>query len=203
VTRRRIDLDEDVGVATYREAFGRTRAVQPGAAGLVGSLNEPATETEETGGAEAGSAEAEDIAGYDEETHAAGISDEVSAKRRVSPARLAAISSLLVVVVLAGLTGWLGVRTYQSDQAGEQHKLFLQVGWQAALNLTTIDWQEADRDVQRILDSATGTFHDDFQQRSQPFVDVVKRAQSKSVGTITEAGLESESGNDAQVLVAV
>jgi len=37
----------------------------------------------------------------------------------------------------------------------------------------------------------------------QPFIDTVKQAQSKSVGTVTEAGLESESENDAQVLVAV
>ena len=71
------------------------------------------------------------------------------------------------------------------------------------MNLTTIDWQEADSDIQRILDSATGTFYDDFQKRSQPFVQVVKQAQSKSVGTVTEAGLETESGDQAQVLVAV
>jgi Mce-associated membrane protein len=108
-----------------------------------------------------------------------------------------------LVVVLAGLTGWLGFRTYQSHQADEQRKLFLQVGRQGALNLTTIDWQHADADVQRILDSATGTFYDDFQKRAGPFVEVVKQAQSKSVGTIAEAGLESVSDNGAQVLVAV
>jgi Mce-associated membrane protein len=81
--------------------------------------------------------------------------------------------------------------------------LFLQVGRQGALNLTTIDWQHAEGDVQRILDSATGTFYDDFQKRSQPFVEVVKQAQSKSVGSIAEAGVESISGDSAQVLVAV
>jgi len=37
----------------------------------------------------------------------------------------------------------------------------------------------------------------------QPFVDVVRQTQSKSVGTVTEAGVESESGDQAQVLVAV
>ena len=81
--------------------------------------------------------------------------------------------------------------------------MFLQVGRQGALNLTTIDFAEADTDIQRILDSATGTFYDDFSKRSQPFVDVVKQAHSKSVGTVTEAGLESASADQAQVLVAV
>jgi Mce-associated membrane protein len=147
----------------------------------------------------------EDSADYDEEAADEEAADEEAAppKPRMSHLRLATIAGLVLVVALAGLTGWLGFRTYQSHQADEQHKLFLQVGRQGALNLTTIDWQQADKDVQRILDSATGTFYDDFQKRAGPFVEVVKQAQSKSVGTIAEAGLESESDGDAQVLVAV
>jgi len=144
----------------------------------------------------------EDSADYDEEP---ADEDAAPPKPRMSHLRLATIAGLVLVVALAGLTGWLGFRTYQSHQADEQHKLFLQVGRQGALNLTTIDWQQADKDVQRILDSATGTFYDDFQKRSGPFVEVVKQAQSKSVGTIAEAGLEPNSITDsgAQVLVAV
>ncbi|MDT5045406.1 MAG: Mce-associated rane protein [Mycobacterium sp.] len=142
----------------------------------------------------------EDSADYDGE---ADEEEAGPAKPRMSHVRLATIAGLVLVVALAGLTGWLGFRTYQSHQADEQHKLFLQVGRQGALNLTTIDWQQADKDVQRILDSATGTFYDDFQKRAGPFVEVVKQAQSKSVGTIAEAGLESESDDGAQVLVAV
>jgi Mce-associated membrane protein len=71
------------------------------------------------------------------------------------------------------------------------------------VNLTTIDWQHADADVQRILDGATGQFHDDFASRAGPFVDVVKKAKSITVGTVTEAGLESETADTAQALVAV
>ena len=71
------------------------------------------------------------------------------------------------------------------------------------MNLTTIDWQKAESDVQRILDGATGEFHDDFAKRSQPFIDVVKQSRSTAVGTITEAGLESETAGTALVLVAV
>jgi Mce-associated membrane protein len=125
------------------------------------------------------------------------------ARPRMSPVRLATILGLVAVVALAALTGWLGFRAYESRKAADERSLFLQVGRQGALNLTTIDWEHADSDVQRILDSATGSFYDDFQNRSAPFVQVVKQAKSKSVGNVTEAGVESESGNDAQVLVAV
>ena len=121
----------------------------------------------------------------------------------MSHVRLALIAGLVLVLALGGLTGWLGFRAYQSHQVDAQRKVFLQVGRQGAMNLTTIDFQHADDDVKRILDSATGTFYDDFQQRAQPFTEVVKQVRSKSVGTVTEAGLESESADEAQVLVAV
>jgi Mce-associated membrane protein len=147
---------------------------------------------------EADGGEAED---YDAEDEAA----DTPAKPRMSHVRLAMIAGLVLVLALGGLSGWLGFRAYESHQADEQRKLFLQVGRQGALNLTSINFQNAEGDVQRILDSATGTFYDDFQKRAQPFIDVVKQAQSKSVGTIAEAGLvpESVSENEAEVLVAV
>ena len=124
-------------------------------------------------------------------------------KRTLSHVGLATALGLVVVLALGGLVGWLGWRAYQSHQAEQQRALFLQVGKQAAINLTTIDFEHADTDVKRIIDSATDTFYDDFSKRSQPFVDVVKQARSKSTGEVTAAGVESETGDSAQVLVAV
>jgi Mce-associated membrane protein len=122
------------------------------------------------------------------------------ARRRV---RQALIACVAIVTGLAGLAGWLGYQDYVSRQAQQRHDLFLTVARQAALNLTSISYTEADADVTRILDSAVGGFRNDFQQRSQSFVAVVKEAQSTSVGTIIDAGMESERDNQASVLVAV
>jgi Mce-associated membrane protein len=132
-----------------------------------------------------------------------GADESASPKPRMSHVRLATLLGLAAVVALAGLCGWLGFRAYESRKAADERNLFLQVGRQGALNLTTIDFEHADADVQRILDSSTGTFYDDFQSRAQPFLEVVKQAKSKSVGTIAEAGLQSESDDGADVLVAV
>lgn len=117
--------------------------------------------------------------------------------------RLALVIGFVIVVAFSGLVGWVGFRAYQANQAQEQRRLFLEAGRQAALNLTTIDFHHADADLKRILDLATGQLYDNFSERSQPYIDVVLRTQSKSVGTVMEAAVESQSGDKAQVLVAV
>jgi Mce-associated membrane protein len=122
---------------------------------------------------------------------------------RITPPRLALALGVVSAVALAVLIGFAGVRAYHAQQSADLRTEYLQVGRQGALNLTTIDWQHADDDVQRILDMATGTFYDDFSQRSAPFVDVVKKVQSVSTGTVTVCGLESSTDTSAQVLVAV
>lgn len=181
-----------------KSSEGDSSAVEPQSE----AVDEAAQDSDVVEDAEAEDAEvAEDI---DENIDEAEAPGEVAAARTpMSHVKLALIAGIVGVLGLASLAGWLGYRTYESNRAEAQRAVFLQVGRQGALNLTTIDWQSAEADVQRILDSATGTFYDDFQQRAEPFVQVVKQAQSKSVGTVAEAGLESASADEAQVLVAV
>jgi Mce-associated membrane protein len=124
-------------------------------------------------------------------------------KKFISATWRAMLLGLAVVVALAGLVGWFGLRANHSHQAQAQRNLYLQVAKQGALNLTTIDWQHADADVHRILDGATGEFYDDFAKRSQPFIDVLKQAKAKTVGTISESGLESETTDSGRALVIV
>lgn len=115
----------------------------------------------------------------------------------------ALVAGLTGVVLLGALVGWLGFRAYESHTAEVQRSVFLEVARQGAVNLTTFDYQHVDADVQRILGSATGTFYDNFSHRSRSFIDSVKRAQSSSAGTVTEAGVESQTRDEGQVLVAV
>lgn len=138
---------------------------------------------------------------------AADAESEPSAKSRLrrpmSAPRRATLFGLCVVLALTGLAGWWGWRLHQSQQTQAQRSHYLQVAKQGALNLTTINWQHADADVRRILDGATGQFHDDFAKRSQPFVEVLQQAKAVTVGTVTEAALESETPDGAQALVLV
>lgn len=152
----------------------------------------------------------EDEAATPEEVEAAMQAEE-SGEPLAAPApkpgwthvRLALVVGTVIVVALGGLAGWLGYRAHDAKKTDQLRELLVSVGRQGAINLTTIHFDEADKDVQRILDSATDAFYDDFAKRSQPFIEVVKQARSKSDGQVTEAGLESMTDNDGQVLVAV
>jgi Mce-associated membrane protein len=172
----------------------------------VSKADRPEPVASEETGFEAPEVNAEDVEDYDNAVDA-DVDDDpkdvATQARTMSPVRLAMVVGVVAVVASSAAAGWLGFRQYQARQAQQQTELLIQVGRQGALNLTTIDWQHADTDVRRILDSATGAFYDDFAKRSQPFVEVLKKAQTKSVGTVTEAGLESQAGDEAQVMVAV
>lgn len=131
--------------------------------------------------------------------------------RRRPGGRLARLASprsliLLLVLVLAvafTVTAALQWRGLQDDRSAQsERQAFLQAGRQGALNLTTIRWDNADSDVQRILDGAGDPFRKDFADRSKSFIAVVKEAKSTSIGDINEAGIASVEGNVAQVVVA-
>lgn len=139
----------------------------------------------------------------DEHAVEPAVEDAPSRRLRPPPALVVAIVGLVLVTTLVGLSGWLGFKVYQARQTEQLHALLVQVGKQGAVNLTTIDYQNAEADVQRILDSSTGQFRDEFDQRAKAFIEVVKKAQSTSTGTVTEAGLESVDGQEGRVLVAV
>jgi Mce-associated membrane protein len=117
--------------------------------------------------------------------------------------RIALAAGLVVGVVLAGLVGWLGFRAYEAHNLDVQRDLFVNAASQGAATLLTVDYQHADADAQRILDSATGKFYASFARRKQSYIDDAKRTRSQLVGTVTDAGLESRSGDQGRVLVAV
>ena len=100
------------------------------------------------------------------------------------------------------LCGWLGYRVHSQGRAERDRALFLEVGKQAAVNLTTIDYQTAEADVERILD-----------QRRVPFRRVlrtggsVRRCRQRRNrcprASSPRPAVETMSAEEGQVLVAV
>ncbi len=93
--------------------------------------------------------------------------------------RVALVAGVVAGVVLAGLVGWLGFRAYEASNLEAQRNLFVQAAREGAANLLTVDYQHADADAQRILESATGKFYDSFSRRKQSYIDNAKRMQSQ------------------------
>jgi Mce-associated membrane protein len=168
-----------------------------GVATDAAELGQSTRPDESADAAESDTAEAEDLLDDD------AVDPVEPRPARRHALRLALTATTVAAVALGALVGWLGFRAHESQQTDQQRARYLAAARQGALNLTTISYTEVDADIKRILDSATGTFYDDFEQRSQPFVEVVKQSQSKSRGTVTESALESVNGDAAQALVSV
>lgn len=115
----------------------------------------------------------------------------------------ALIVGVLVVAALGALVAWLGQRELQMRHHDALRQMYLTAGKQSAVNLTTIDYRHVDDDIKRALDTSTGAYFDDFKQRSAAVADSVKQQQSVSVGTVTEAGVDSVNETSGVVLVAV
>ena len=113
----------------------------------------------------------------------------------------------ILAIVLVATAAFATIETVRTNRLASRTfpawQPYVDAAKTTAINLTTINYQTVDNDIQRILDNSTGAFHDDFQKRSQPFGDTVKQAQSASSGTVKGAGLESLDGTQARVLVVV
>jgi Mce-associated membrane protein len=118
----------------------------------------------------------------------------------VSRTRRALAVALALLTCFSGWAAWSDVHARREEARSAQ---MVDAGRAGVLALTTIDHTQADRDVQRILDSSTGAFRDDFARRGDSLKTAARAAQSTSVGTVREAGLESVDGDTAQVLVVL
>lgn len=130
----------------------------------------------------------------------AAVSEESATAPRRQPARRPLAIALILLCVLAVV---LAVRDYRVRAQAEVRAEMVAAATAGAVNLTTIDFKRVDEDVQRILDSSTGAFRDDFEKRAPAFAEAARQAQSTSVGTVTEAAVESVDGDSGRILVAL
>ena len=161
-------------------------------------------------GDDAPPADARDGCSNDHDVHAGNVPapDRPPPRRRLrdtprATVRLGMAASAIILAVLAVPTAWAVIDLRHDHRAEQRRALFVQMARQGAVDLTTIDVGSVDADVHRILAGSVGRFHDEFQERSPAFIDLVKQVQSKSAGAVTAAGLESENADEARVMVAL
>lgn len=108
---------------------------------------------------------------------------------------------VLVVALLVAVTIMvLDVRSTDADATRDA--LVVDTARQVVVNLTTLNYDSADADIDRILVGTTGSFRDQFTGAQDSFRQVLQSGQVKSSGEVKEAGLISADDDSAHVLVA-
>lgn len=111
------------------------------------------------------------------------------------------VVAILGICALSGLSGYLIWHHHQADKQRQQAAEFIAAAKQGVTNLLSMDFNNAKRDVQRVLDNSTGQFKDDFQQRAGDFTTVVEQSKVVTEGSAKATALDSMTKDSAVVLI--
>jgi Mce-associated membrane protein len=110
-----------------------------------------------------------------------------------------------VIVLICAFVGASGYMVWQRNETTERNQRtanFIAGARQGVVNMFSLDFNRGKEDVQRVIDSSTGQFRDDLQQRAKDFMTVVEQSKVVTQGTVNAAAVQSVDGNSALVLVA-
>lgn len=118
---------------------------------------------------------------------------------------LAAAIAVLVVaaVAFAVVGGVFAFKVHAAEQEEARRQAILHAASQEAVNLMSLSYKTLDRDVQRILDGATGQLKQQFASREQQLKQIVPQVKAVTTGEVLGAGLVSADHDSAQVLLVV
>jgi Mce-associated membrane protein len=116
-----------------------------------------------------------------------------------------ALAAVLAALVVAGLVfgGLLGRRVLAERRSAAAGQDAVAAATQLGVNFTTLDYRTFDRDAQRVLDDATGTFKKEFSAQTQELKKLVTSNKAVSKGKVLKAGLVSHDADSARVLLVV
>ncbi|GAB3236862.1 hypothetical protein [Mycolicibacterium hippocampi] len=136
------------------------------------------------------------------------VAEDASAGRRMRRLPRPSWKGLLaalVIVCTAALLAVSGYMVWHHRQAVELQQLdaeYTAAGRQSVVTLMSLDFNQAQEDVQRIIDNSTGQFKTDFEQQATDFVEVARASKVITEVTVNSVAVESMTENSAVVLVA-
>lgn len=177
-----------------------------------------AADEDATDGAEAKADEgvADTTEADEAETEKEGVSDETPKARNRNPSRprsrrrlrMPSLSVawkaavILLICAFVAASGYMMWNRHEVTERNQRAANFVAGARQGVVNLTSMDFNKAKEDVQRVIDSSTGPFHDDFQARAKDFTTVVEQSKVVTQGTVNAAAVQTMNGDFAVVLVA-
>jgi Mce-associated membrane protein len=137
-----------------------------------------------------------------EETEAAETTEPTGRRPRLpSLAGALTVAAVVAILGLAAASGWMAYQHHKVMQDRQRESAYVATARQGVVNLTSLDYNKAKEDVQRVLDIATGEFKDDFQRRAEDFASVVKDSKAVTEGTVAATAVESMNNDSAVILV--
>jgi Mce-associated membrane protein len=129
------------------------------------------------------------------------VAPTIGPRLQVSLSVLLTAATIVVICALLGASGWMAWQHHKVMQGRQQSAAFVGAARQGIINLTSLDFNKSKEDVQRIVDSATGEFRDQFQKTADDFASVVKDTKAVAEGSVAAAAVESTGQDSAVVLV--
>lgn len=108
----------------------------------------------------------------------------------------------IVVLALIAASAFFVYQGRMMDRYHHQQSEFAAAAQQGVVNLMSLDFNNAQSDIQRVIDSTTGEFHDDFASSTGDFMTVMKESQVVTTATVNATAVETMSDDSAIVLVA-
>lgn len=137
----------------------------------------------------------------------AGSKKPARYRRWLRRRRLSTVATVLTIaVILASLAGTVFMITERHDASQQRERAaeFGAAARQGVLVLTSLDFNNAKWDVQRIIDNSTGSFKADIQKMADEFAKSVEESKVVEQGAVESVAvdLDSVTRDSAVVLVA-
>jgi Mce-associated membrane protein len=174
-----------------READSRAAAAAPATEAQTAEPTEDTVEASDAGVAEP--TEAESV-------------DDAAPRRRPGWRRVAryvaAALGVLATCALIAATVFMVIQHRSAVHDEQQRAEFAAAGRQAVVTLMSLDFNNAQQNVDRIIDNSTGQFRDDFKNTAGDFVKIAKESKVVTDVSVNASAVDSMSGDSADVLVA-
>lgn len=113
------------------------------------------------------------------------------------------IGAVAVLLLIAGIVVNVLLYLDHGDRTDAQTRRdrYVEVAKQTVVNMTSLDHEHAQRDVNRVLASATGEFRTDFEKRGAAFTEVIQKSKVATKGQVALAGVEKENPDGSLVVM--
>lgn len=116
---------------------------------------------------------------------------------------IAMVAAVALILTFLGFSGYFVWQHHDATDRQQRSDSYLEGAKKGVVNMTSLDYTKAKDDVQRVIDSSTGEFRDDFERRAADFTKVVEQSKVVTEGTVNAAAIESMDEHSALVLISV